>query len=78
MVNWTIIFSTSHPFLFTLMVLALIFAMVMFIVIAGWVAVQPIHYFFRFLNRRQRSANVREKGWPPQHLDADGDFKGDD
>ena len=26
-------------------------------------------------NRYLRSCNIREKGWPPAHLDADGDFK---
>ena len=29
----------------------------------------------RLLNRMIRSRNIREKGWPPPHLDADGDFK---
>lgn len=28
-------------------------------------------------NRRLRSKNIAAKGWPPPHLDADGDFKTD-
>ena len=64
MANWMIIFSSSHQFLFTFMVL-----------IAGWVVVQPFHYLFLILNRRQRSINIKERGWPPSHLDADGDLK---
>jgi hypothetical protein len=31
--------------------------------------------FFRCWNRVLRHLNVRSKGWPPAHLDADGDFK---
>ncbi len=30
---------------------------------------------FRLPNRIIRSANIRAAGWPPAHLDADGDFK---
>ena len=26
-------------------------------------------------NRILRSRNIREQGWPPPHLDADGDWK---
>ena len=33
---------------------------------------------FRLVNRAIRSRNIRERGWPPPHLDADGDFKKDD
>lgn len=31
--------------------------------------------FVRLPNRLIRSANIRRAGWPPVHLDADGDFK---
>lgn len=30
---------------------------------------------FRLLNRLFRHLNVRARGWPPAHLDADGDWK---
>ena len=29
-------------------------------------------------NRILRSRNIKNKGWPPEHLDADGDFKSED
>jgi hypothetical protein len=31
--------------------------------------------FFRLPNRVIRHLNIRKHGWPPEHLDADGDFK---
>lgn len=34
------------------------------------------HAMFRCWNRLMRHMNIRKHGWPPQHLDADGDFKG--
>lgn len=34
-----------------------------------------LRYAFRFWNRFMRHLNVRKAGWPPAHLDADGDFK---
>ena len=30
---------------------------------------------FRCWNRLMRHLNIRKFGWPPEHLDADGDFK---
>ena len=30
---------------------------------------------FHIWNRYCRSRNIRERGWPPSHLDADGDWK---
>lgn len=30
---------------------------------------------FRSWNRLMRHLNIRKAGWPPAHLDADGDFK---
>lgn len=30
---------------------------------------------FRCWNRFMRHLNVRKHGWPPAHLDADGDWK---
>lgn len=33
------------------------------------------HVTFLCWNRLIRHLNVRKHGWPPEHLDADGDFK---
>jgi hypothetical protein len=30
---------------------------------------------FRLANRVVRHLNIRKAGWPPEHLDADGDYK---
>lgn len=30
---------------------------------------------FKMWNRFIRSRNIKNSGWPPRHLDADGDFK---
>lgn len=30
---------------------------------------------FKTVNRWMRSRNIKAMGWPPSHLDADGDFK---
>ena len=40
-------------------------------------AVHSIVYaiVFRLPNRILRTIKVVSKGWPPEHLDADGDFK---
>ena len=35
-----------------------------------------IYIFFTLPNRFIRHLNIRAKGWPPSHCDADGDFKG--
>lgn len=32
---------------------------------------------FKIINRTLRTFKVALRGWPPSHLDADGDFKGD-
>ena len=32
-------------------------------------------FLFKCWNRMWRHLNVRKAGWPPLHLDADGDFK---
>jgi hypothetical protein len=34
-------------------------------------------YGFRCWNRLMRHLNIRKHGWPPAHLDADGDFEDD-
>jgi len=39
----------------------------------GVIAVQLVG--FRLPNRLFRTLNVLFRGWPPEHLDADGDFK---
>lgn len=32
------------------------------------------HYIFLFYNRLLRTVKVLFRGWPPEHIDADGDF----
>lgn len=41
---------------------------------AGLILHYTIHYIFKFYNRFMRMLMVRKQGWPPAHLDADGDF----
>lgn len=41
---------------------------------AYMLATLPIHYTFKCWNRWLRSRNIKHHGWPPPHLDADGDF----
>ena len=41
------------------------------IILIGMFLNTPI-YIIKHLNRR---ANIKNNGWPPSHLDADGDFK---
>lgn len=43
--------------------------------IAVWGVVTIIGLPFRLWNRVLRSRNIRERGWPPEHLDGDGDFR---
>lgn len=39
--------------------------------LASLTITMPIRYFFRHLN-------IRRNGWPPPHLDADGDLRDDE
>lgn len=41
-------------------------------------AVQLVLAPFRLVNRFIRHRNIVAHGWPPEHLDADGDFKDED
>jgi hypothetical protein len=36
-----------------------------------WIVRTPFHMW----NRLMRHKNIAAQGWPPPHLDADGDFK---
>ena len=38
----------------------------------AYLAFQSIDFI---VNRLLRHLNIRSKGWPPMHLDADGDFQ---
>lgn len=42
---------------------------------AAWFAVVVVNTIFRIINRLFRTINVCVRGWPPEHLDADGDWK---
>jgi len=37
----------------------------------------PVELIFKVINRFIRRSNIKNKGWPPAHLDADGDWKPD-
>lgn len=41
---------------------------------AAYVALILIGTVFRMWNRLMRAVNVAVRGWPPAHLDADGDI----
>jgi hypothetical protein len=41
--------------------------------LASAVIEMPFNYGFRAYNRRLCSRNISLRGWPPPHLDADGD-----
>lgn len=43
--------------------------------IAGGVLRAPFHMVTRMTTRITRSRNIAARGWPPAHLDADGDWK---
>lgn len=37
--------------------------------------ITSLNFMFRVINRLIRHWNISVRGWPPPHLDADGDFK---
>jgi hypothetical protein len=43
--------------------------------LALFLAIILEYLFFKLPNRYFRSRNIANHGWPPQHCDADGDFK---
>ena len=42
------------------------------------VAIVVQFIFTMVINRSLRHMNIRKHGWPPEHCDADGDFKQQD
>lgn len=49
-------------------------------VFLAFIMICSAYYLLRFVlfslpNRFIRHLNIRAQGWPPAHLDADGDFK---
>ena len=57
-------FAAEHPWL----------ALFLMICVLNGFAV-PFKFAGFFWNRYLRSKNIAARGWPPAHLDADGDFK---
>lgn len=45
------------------------------VVIALFVVADIVNTPFRMWSWWLRSQNIRAAGWPPEHLDADGDFR---
>jgi hypothetical protein len=43
----------------------------------AWMAVWLLALPFKLVNRWIRHRNITASGWPPPHLDADGDVKED-
>lgn len=57
-------FAVQHP------------ALTVLLTILGWLlADAALRLGWKLANRILRSANVALRGWPPPHLDADGDWK---
>lgn len=56
-------FAGHHPFLTLFLA-----------IIAASAFGAPFRYAFLAWNRTLRSRNIAARGWPPGHLDADGDF----
>ena len=56
-------FADSHPFIMLLMV-----------VVCACAAASPFFFAYCAYNQTLRSRNIIARGWPPPHLDADGDF----
>lgn len=40
----------------------------------SWVIIVALEVFLKVSNRILRSINIALRGWPPEHVDADGDF----
>ena len=49
-------------------------AMFLIVVVVACAAVAPFFLAFAAYNQTLRSRNIIARGWPPPHLDADGDF----
>ena len=64
MLDTYLTFLTNHPFLG-----------IFITVVAYYAVTAPFRYMVLAYNRRLRSQNIHAMGWPPAHLDADGDFK---
>jgi hypothetical protein len=44
--------------------------------IGFWILVSiPVELVFKTIKLFVRRSNIKARGWPPAHLDADGDFK---
>ena len=43
-----------------------------------WAPAAIVGQLVRLANRFVRKANIKAAGWPPSHLDADGDWKPED
>lgn len=48
------------------------------VIVMGAVTVSPFFFAFLAYNQTLRSRNIIARGWPPPHLDADGDFAKED
>ena len=72
--DWLTSFSMSYPLTFCLLFSPVALVGLYFI---GRVVASPFRYMFLIWNRSLRARNIRLRGWPPPHLDADGDHRED-
>ena len=49
-------------------------AIVIKLIFVGWVFGKLLSFLLLSWSRLMRHLNIRKNGWPPEHLDADGDF----
>jgi hypothetical protein len=75
--NWLTVFSMAHPWVFCLLFcpVAAVAVVTLAIVFFRATFYLPATFVFKCWNRWLRSRNIKHHGWPPSHLDADGDFE---
>lgn len=69
--GWLTTFSTTHSWSFCLLFCPMA---LLGLDVVSWIFRAPFHYLFLSWNRWLRSRNIKAAGWPPPHLDVDGDF----
>jgi len=72
--DWLTTFSMGYPWTFCLLFCPMV---LLGFVVFAWLLTRPFKYIFLIWNRSLRARNIRLRGWPPPHLDADGDLQED-
>jgi len=68
--GWLTTFSVANPWTFCLLFCPMVLVEVYMLF---WTVAFSTKYMFLAWNRILRSRNIRAQGWPPAHLDGDGD-----